>query len=341
MSNPIAVLQEIGRIFQKEENNFAELSNTISIFKNLVNELSTLDLENETARKSLFLTNGKALGTTWAALCLDDVLRTKMFIKGVFKAIEQLRKKSTKPIHILYAGTGPYATLLLPIFASFTTEEVQATVIEINTESFENMKRLIQKLGFDQYILSYENEDATTIRLKNSETIDIVLSETLQCGLIKEQQIPITFNLLQQVPENTILIPQSLALDICLLNYAGLKNRTENTPEESFCSVLERVIEITNKAATQFQLDLNTSATQILAQKQIMLPMDKMSLYDNVALLTRITVFENEKIAINESGLTIPILLKKEIDLKTTQKFTIQYKIDKQPGYIILKDEIM
>lgn len=335
MSNPIAVLQEIGRIFQKEENNFAELSKTIANFKNLVNELSTIDLENETTRKSLFLTNGKALGTTWAALCLDDVLRTKMFIKGVFKAIEKLQKKNTKPIHILYAGTGPYATLLLPVFASFTAEEVQATVIEINTESFENMKRVINKLGFDSHILSYENDDATTIRIKNSETIDIVLSETLQCGLIKEQQIPITYNLLQQVPENTILIPQSLALDICLLNYTGLKDRAENTPEESFCYVLERVIEISNKIHNQFQLELNTSKTQILAEKQIELPKDKMASYDNVALLTRITVFENEKIAINESGLTIPILLKKEIDLKTVQKFTIQYKIDAQPGYLI------
>ncbi len=335
MSNPIAVLQEIGRIFQKEENNFAELSKTIANFKNLVNELSTIDLENETTRKSLFLTNGKALGTTWAALCLDDVLRTKMFIKGVFKAIEKLQKKNTKPIHILYAGTGPYATLLLPVFASLTAEEVQATVIEINTESFENMKRLINKLGFDSHILSYENDDATTIRIKNPETIDIVLSETLQCGLIKEQQIPITYNLLQQVPENTILIPQSLALDICLLNYTRLKDRAENTPEESFCYVLERVIEISNKIHNQFQLELNTSNTQILAEKQIELPKDKMASYDNVALLTRITVFENEKIAINESGLTIPILLKKEIDLKTVQKFTIQYKIDAQPGYLI------
>ena len=44
MSNPIAALQEIGRIFQKEENNFTELSKTIALFKNLVNELSTLDL---------------------------------------------------------------------------------------------------------------------------------------------------------------------------------------------------------------------------------------------------------------------------------------------------------
>ncbi|WP_130735125.1 hypothetical protein [Flavobacterium sp. J27] len=335
MHHYIESLQQIGSVFKKDQNDFLELSNTIASYKKIVTELTTLDLDSEANKESIHFNNGKALGTTWAAMCIDDLLRTKLFISGVFKAVEMLLQKQKKGIHILYAGTGPYATLLLPIFASFSPDQVQATVIEINEQSFKNMKEVIQKLGFEKHIISYENKDATTIQLKNPETIDIVLSETLQCGLIKEQQIPITINLLNQVPKNTILIPELLALDICLLNYRKFKNRISETDEMDFNLVLDRLIEINNQSNEKYPLNLKEEKTQVLAKKEIYLNSKLIHNFDCLTLITRIIVFQDVKIELNESGLTLPIIVGRGNQLKDTKSCEITYKIDKVPGYVI------
>lgn len=329
-----AILQNIGSIFKKEENDFLELTEAINSYKEITYSLSNLDHENENNKSNIYFNNGEALGTTWAAMCIEDIIRTKIFIKSVFNALEILKEKESRPIHILYAGTGPFATLLLPVFATYSPNEVKATLLEINQESFYSVKQVISKLGFDEHIISYENEDATTFRINKETPIDIILSETLQCGLVKEQQIPITLNLLNQVPENTILIPEMLALDICLLNLNAFNSRTENAPENDYLLVLEQLIKIDNTSHKKFQLD-TTSETKILSEKEITIhPKDTIQ-FETLALITRITVFGNNKIQINESGLTSPILLNVFNNLTTEKKINISYKIDKEPGYVI------
>ncbi|VXB70676.1 conserved hypothetical protein [Flavobacterium sp. 9AF] len=327
-------LKEIGKTFSKDEINFLEIKEAIDEFKKIVTEISNLDLEDELHKQCIYLTNGKALGTTWAAMCLDDIIRTKMFIKGIFKAIKKLQKQN-KPIHIVYAGTGPYATLLLPALATFSPEEIKVTLIEINTESFNYMKKIIEKLGFEKHVISFENEDATTIKIKNPGNVDMIVSETLQCGLIKEQQIPITINLLKQVPKKTVLIPEMLALDVCLLNFEKFKSNSLITNENTYGHFLGRLIEINNTANEKYNLQSDAKESQILENKQFQIPQEKKQDFDAVALITRITVFENEKINLNESGLTLPILLNKHKDLSQLNTFTLSYKIDKVPGFTI------
>lgn len=335
MLNHIKTLQKIGLTFKKDNTDFLELTEAINDFKRITQELSTININEESNKKDVYLNNGKALGTTWAAMCIDDILRTKKFIKGIFKAIDSLKAKQNKPIHILYAGTGPYATLLLPILATYSQQEIKVTLVEINKESFNSMKQIISLLGLNEHVISYENEDATTLNISTQTPIDIIVSETLQCGLVKEQQVPITINLLNQVGRNTILIPEMLALDVCLMNYNAFKNRTSETKENDYCLVLDRLIEINNKSNKVFNLDLNDSSTQILAEKIITIDPKNTTLYETLFLVTRITVFGDEKILINESGLTVPIFLDEFSNLKEEKTFKISYKVDAEPGYII------
>lgn len=329
-------LLKIGAVFQKEEIDFLELSSAINTYKQIIYTLTNIDIYSDESRQDIHSSNGKAIGTTWAAMCLEDILRTKKFINGVFKAIEKLKQQGKETIHILYAGTGPFATLLLPVFAYYTPKELKATLIEINTESFGFMKDLIQRLDFDGHVVAYKNEDATKYKIENPENIDIVLSETLQRGLVVEQQVPITINLLRQIPQPVILIPEQLALDICWMNHSGFVNRTHETNENSYCLPIKRLIEINKKSHIDLTFDFNNSDTQILAQEKIELSSNKQqSDYNNLALITRIKVFEDEEILMNESGLTLPIFLKIPIKTNEVQTLTISYKIDKVPGYTL------
>ena len=335
MENYIEMLQQIGKTFLKEQNDYLELTQTVNNYKKIVEELAPININDESNRDDIYFSNGKALGTAWAAMCLDDFLRTKIFIKGVFKAIASLQKKQQKPIHILYAGTGPYATLLLPVLATYSPKDIKVTLVEINKKSFDSMKKIIHKLGFENHVVHFKNEDATTMKLEQTPKIDIILSETLQCGLVKEQQVPITLNLLNQVEKNTILIPEMLALDVCLFNYKAFTNRTENTKEDTYLLVLDRLIEINNSSNETFKLDPDPNITNVLSEKKITFNPNKPEAFDSLVLLTRMTIFGEEKIQLNQSGLTVPITLDLLANHKEEKTFTISYKIDSEPGYIM------
>lgn len=55
---------------------------------------------------------GKAVSPTTAAQCAEDVQRTRIFMQGVYAAIQQkLQRHSYHPIEVLYAGTGPFGLL--------------------------------------------------------------------------------------------------------------------------------------------------------------------------------------------------------------------------------------
>ncbi|NJM79961.1 MAG: hypothetical protein HC854_10665 [Flavobacterium sp.] len=266
-------------------------------------------------------------------MCLDDILRTKQFIKGIFKAIATLQKKQQKPIHILYAGTGPYATLLLPVLATYSAQEVIVTLVEINKESFNSMKSIIHKLDFENHVVHFKNEDATTMKLDSTPKIDIILSETLQCGLVKEQQVPITLNLLHQVEDSVILIPEMLALDVCLFNHNSFTNRNENTKEGNYLQVLDRLIEINNSSNEAFKLNTDSTVTTILSEKKIKINPSDATTFDALVLVTRMTIFQDITIDLNQSGLTVPIIIDVLSNHTEEKTFTISYKIDSEPGF--------
>lgn len=319
-------LQKIAFILKKNNTDYEELTQAIFNFKSIVQFYSELSLENQIYKEDLYGNRGKSIGTTWAAMCLEDMIRTKIFIKGIFKAIEKI--KTTAPIHILYAGTGPFATLLLPILASYSPSELQATLIEINPHSFDCMQKLIKKIGFEDHIIAFENKDAMTYSINSKFPVDIILSETLQAGLSKEQQVPITLNLLKQVSQNTILIPEKISLDICLINY--LKFTESGFPETKHDSIkkLETLIEINNQSHNKLNI-----SSPIVAKKMFTLSKEDFINFTNIALLTNITVFENEKIKCNESGLTVPVLLESITEQQEKTTFTVSYIVDTEIDY--------
>lgn len=73
----------------------------------------------DVAEDDLRLASGLALSPRLAAQCLLDGPRTAAFLRGTLAAIsEALRRFPDEAIEIVYAGTGPFATLALPLFES-------------------------------------------------------------------------------------------------------------------------------------------------------------------------------------------------------------------------------
>ncbi len=312
------------------ENNldFLKLSDASKKYKDILEQISNQNMDIEKGRDDIHFDNGKALGTFWAALCLDDLLRTRQFIRGIDKAIKE-KMSSQKPLHILYAGTGPYATLILPFIFRYSKEDIKYTFLEINPFSFQMLQKLILKLGLEDYDITIVNEDATKYCIDSNNEPDIIISETMQNALVKEQQVPIFLNLMNQVKNEVIFIPEKIELSIGL-NKAGVS--IEELKEKRFYKE-KTVFEVSKEAI----FPLNQVKKQAIEKfsfekKQIVIDNEKLKGFNHLLMITEVQVYKDEKININDSGLTTPIFIKDiPENLKSSIVIDTQYLISSEP----------
>ena len=187
------------------------LSDTLFTYRDLLLNASGLDLGNDESLHPEDTGHGVAIGATWAALCIDDQLRTRLFIAGLHAAVLEVQARKPGPVHVLYAGTGPFATLALPLMTRFSPAELQFTFLEINAVSLAAVKTLLKDMGLEDFVREVVQTDASTYQIADTD-IDILISETMQYSLVDEMQVPITLNLLNQLPLSTILIPERIVL---------------------------------------------------------------------------------------------------------------------------------
>ena len=91
------IRKEIIRVtseYFEDQRDYQKLLNASKEFKSILNAICEQDMDNKEGRKDIEYGNGKALGTFWAALCLDDLVRTRQFIRGIDKAIKDKKRKN-------------------------------------------------------------------------------------------------------------------------------------------------------------------------------------------------------------------------------------------------------
>ncbi|CAH1001525.1 hypothetical protein LEM8419_02428 [Neolewinella maritima] len=274
---------------------------TIEIYRDLLLTASGVDLGDAASVDHVDTGKGVAIGMTWAALCVDDMIRTQRFVTGLHRAIQDVAARRGGPVHVLYAGTGPFVTLALPLMTRFTPQQLQFTCIEINPASLRAAQRVIQQLGFEDFIADFIEADAATYVIDTPRPIDIVLSETMQYCLIDEMQVPITLNLMAQLPEETILIPEQIRLSLVVLDEAGDKIVAELGP---IFSVDKNSLRIHSIGAA------NADFPTVRLPVPIHVPPAKLELTSGpLAIRTGITVYGEEVLYDYDSGLTIPKII--------------------------------
>jgi len=313
--------------FLKNTVDYQKLRAAAKEYKETLLQFCDCNLDNETGKNDIQLTSGKALGTYWAALCIDDFYRTRQFIRGIDQAIrEKLQKKDS--LHILYAGSGPFATLLLPFILRYPKEKIKYTLLEINPYSLEILKNLIAQLNLQNHTIDIIQDDATQYKFRD-ESPDIIVSETMQNALAKEQQVPIFINLMQQAKPSTVFIPERITLSI------GLKkeNHLVQTPVNELYKKAETVFEL-SKEALIYALQTKETLPEEITFPRIQTKLEKEKLYgyNQLVLLTEIEVFKCEKIGLNDSGLTTPVIIDNIPD-NLNKSITIysQYTISTEP----------
>jgi len=161
---------------------------------------------------------GLAISPTQAAMCAEEPQRTAMFLRGLHEAIASvIETKSPHPVRVLYAGSGPFAALAVPLMTLFPPELVRFTILDIHPVSIKHVKSVVRRLGLADRVDAYVVADACEYTIPRDSVPDIILSETMSTALETEPQVAIMRHLLSQVPE-AILVPESVRVDAYLVD---------------------------------------------------------------------------------------------------------------------------
>ena len=244
-----------------------------------------------------FLDQGVAINPQAAANCLKDYQRSVAFIRGVHAAIEFTRHRFPgEVIQILYAGCGPYATLLLPLLDQYDPTELYICLLDIHQRSLDGVQALISHFGLDAYGLKLVCADA--VNYQHNTSLHLIITETMQKSLEQEPQFAVTANLAPQLHSGGVFLPEKIEVTLALAEL-------EQAPIISLGAVL------TLSAASA--PSLRKSATRNESSSTLELPAVKLQVPAlaeahglEATLFTRIQIFQDYWLHAYDAEITLP-----------------------------------
>lgn len=271
---------------------------------------SSIDAFNQNDAE-IILPSGKAISPASAAHCLLEMVRTAKFLRGIKKAINTKLGEVDK-VRILYAGCGPYATLMTPLFTQYLPVQITVDLLDVNETSLLSAKKVIQNLGFNEFADQFYVADAATF--KCSKDYDIVISETLQAALRAEPFVAIYQNLAPQLSGDCLFIPQEV--EVCLMGettgtWNSEKICYENKQQQHYGSVLT----INNKSVLDDFKRKKISVKNSLPEKQ------------DLKFNTTINVMDGILLREGDCSLNIPLKIM-ELERNENRDIQFSYKQD-------------
>ena len=258
---------------------------------------------------------GIAISPVQAARCCRETLRTQVFLKAVLQAIQEALKKQ-QTVHLLYAGTGPFGTIVLPLLFMFTAKQLQVTLLDIHQENIDAIRRVVTALGIEQQIKEYVCADASCWQPEDGEEFDIVVSETMNTFLRREPQVAIFAHLQQFLIPDGVLIPENIKLDSWLMDETSL------TVSDNLVTHIGEVFSLNKKSAKQ----VHEQGFDALKGNLQLPVLDKLS--SKIAFTTRIQVYGEHQLLDGECSLNM-LEVVHSLDLRSEQK--VDYFYAQQP----------
>jgi hypothetical protein len=223
MTEDAAIIEEFKRLTREALTHDGPRGILAGIVDELVGILENaadfqIDRQLDIAEGETACSDGLAISPTQAAMCAGEFQRTTTFLRGLHDAIaEAVKLKSPEPVRVLYAGSGPYATLAVPLMTVFPPEKVRFTVLDMHAVSIASAKSVVSRLGLDRSVESYVLADACKYTIPGDAIPDILLCETMSTALEREPQVAIMRHLLGQAPD-AVIVPESVRVDAFLVD---------------------------------------------------------------------------------------------------------------------------
>ncbi|HEX6750619.1 MAG TPA: hypothetical protein VF092_25255 [Longimicrobium sp.] len=229
---------------------------------------------------------GRAISPVEAARCVLDFWRTAAFLRGVLAALEAARGRFRETLEVVYAGTGPFATLLLPLLPSLAPRGLRVTLIDLHGRSTESVRRLVAAVGVESTVAAVVTADAA--RYRHGRAIHVVIAETMQRALENEPQVAVSRNLAAQLAPGGILVPERVSVHLGTWSIGQPR------------AGRERQVEL-----LRLRSSVGRAPPRILGGgRMVTVPRPRGN--EGLALLTRVRVFGCHRLDVNDSAITLP-----------------------------------
>lgn len=320
MSAVRAELASIARAIADPQRPLASLPGEMDQLRRLAEQHCALPMEasDRMTEGESFLDSGWAISPVQAALCAREPLRSAAFTRGLLQAVTQ-RLQADRPVRVLYAGSGPFALLALPLMALLEEKQVQLSILEVHAQSLEYARALIGELGYAGHVSDYICADAAAYRIPAAALPDVIISETMNTALGKEPQVAILRNLHVQAPL-AALLPAAVTVHL------GLPRRA---PGDA-CSEWGTVFALTAQTIAAWEGGaLPAGEGSSLPGARLRLPA---MLEQAPRLLTRIRVHGDVVLGDYDCSLNLPLPLPGKPVLRGGELLDFSYRLGREPG---------
>ncbi len=299
-----------------------------------------MDMDRETQ-----LLEGVAISPRDAVRCILDFTRTTAFLRGVDRAIRQMRERHPeRPVQLLYAGCGPLAPLVVPLLPRYHADELQVSLLEIHEGSLNSALSLCESLNLSDRIAGAIHGDALDFEAPEGIRWDVCVVEMLQMALEKEPQLAVTARLAPQIAEDGILVPERISLLAALSDLSSEFRFLPETGEERSSSEgmehrrrvdLGTILELDRRAATRLlaaaERDVEADATH-LPGIEVRIPEIPEADRLTPIIRTRLQIAPGIILDDYDSGLTIPRVLHLLPKVLPGDLLVFRYRLGERPG---------
>ena len=195
-----------------EESNYDLIKDSIDSIYAEFYKITNIVKDNTYSDHGTILKSGEALTPQTAAGCIYDYVRTTKFLRGVYKALNtKINLLSNRKVKLLYAGSGPFASLVLPLLPLFKETDVEIDIIDFHKGSIDAVNTLISHYGYEKYFDKIIVGDATEFNSEDKK-YDIIISETMRNALSIEPQVAISLQLYKFLAEDGIFLPEKISV---------------------------------------------------------------------------------------------------------------------------------
>jgi hypothetical protein len=321
---------ELGRITNillEDHIDYTAIRDACMALRNIFFEATGFDESLPETQAHISTEAGLAVGPLSAAFCITDMLRTRVFLRGLFEAIkDRLTINPSKPVTVLYAGTGPFATLLVPLTTRFTPQQLQMVLLEINPVSIIHLRKTIEYFHIEPYIALLEEADAVQYIIPQTCQPDILLSETMKPALLREPQVSIVANLATQRVD-AILIPECIRIEAAFMPQLSHPNFSVHP----LCVLLE----LTSETGRQLK---DGTIKQPVFSDGVVVEITALpdSSFTRLSLLTHLHIYKEHIVQFNESSLTIPQPVMRTDEITHwPASFHFQYLFSPEPHFLV------
>lgn len=337
--NADAQLNRLSQIILDEQATFDSLQQACLDFLALGEAITAIGEQSPGAEQlaSKILPQGRAICPLNAALCAREFARTTQFVRGVHAALLEARQRFPgQVIHTLYAGCGPYATLILPLLAVLPREAFRFTLVDVQPLALQSAQKLIGHFGFDGFIREYALFDASGTELAAMQPFHVALTETLNQAMDKEPQLAVSANLAKYLEPGGILLPECITVKAALIDSRREMTLFPAEHQGEMQPLPRRRLEL----GTLMSLDLAELKPLRLQEHQEHLPPITLEWPDQsvrgdmrLGLLTHIRVFGPHCLGCYDCSLTIPKYLRLSEPAGQAANLEFRYRLGSYPGF--------